>query len=317
MQAMKEQFIQDIIHGLSAEKKRIPSKHLYDEKGSLLFQGIMEQPEYYLTKAEWNIFERKADEIVDQFIKGASSELQLMELGAGDGRKTELLLDALDRRKFPCLYEPADIDPTVLNQLVSRLEGKYDYITINPRPGYNDDALQQISKDHSSVLLFLGSNIGNYTKKEEVELIQRIGAAMKPEDKLLLGADKSKDPNLISAAYDDQNKKTAAFNLNLIHRINEAFETDLNPEDFSFYSYYHPIKREVHAFLVNRTEQSIPLPDGKGAIFLPDWTYIQTEISRKYSKADLEKLGSIAGLSLTHHWQDQNQYFFELLFTKK
>src|SRR6056297_117989 len=314
---MKKQFIQDIISGLRSKRKRIPSKYLYDEKGSLIFQSIMEQPEYYLTPAEWNIFENKANEIVDHFIQGASSELQIMELGAGDGRKTELLLDAMDRRKFPCVYEPVDIDPTILNQLTTRLEGKYDYIRINPRPGYNDDALQHISRDHSSVLLFLGSNIGNYTKREEEELIQRIGKAMKTEDKALIGADKAKDPNLISAAYGDKNKKTASFNLNLIHRINDAFGIDLNPADFCFYSYYHPRKREVHVFLTNRTEQSIPVPNSSEVITLPPWTYIQTEISRKYSIADLEKLGSSAGLSLKYHWQDENEYFYEFLFAKK
>jgi len=313
---MRKDFMQGILEGLKGEKKRISSKYLYDEKGSQLFQQIMEQPEYYLTAAEWNIFEHAATDIIKKVVENASSKLQIMELGAGDGRKTELILDELDKLKFPCVYEPVDIDPSVLYQLVSRIGDKYQFIEIEPRPGYNHEALQHVDKNRTSLIMFLGSNIGNYTRQEEENVMKGIGSAMKPGDQLLLGADKVKDPNIISAAYNDKNKVTAAFNLNLIQRLNKVTSSSLDPNCFEFYSFYHPQQKEVRAFLVNREQQTIHLSDQED-INLPAWTFIQTETSRKYTLEDLKDLGLKSGLHIIEHWEDQKNYFFELLYTKK
>ena len=314
---MNDDFVRNIISGLQKEEKRIASKYLYDEKGSLLFQEIMDQPEYYLTKAEWSIFKAKASAIVELLVSRQSNGLQLMELGAGDGRKTALLLNALDQLGVPTQYEPVDIDKAVLNQLTDRLKSKYRDIQILPRAGYNEDALTKVAKDKKTVILFLGSNIGNYSKPEETALMQRIAGAMKKGDSLLLGADRAKDPKLISRAYNDRNGKTAEFNLNLIRRINQSWDAHLDIDAFQFYAYYHPRKREVHAFLVTNRDQRLALPNKSGSIHLPAWTYIQTEISRKYRLMDLEEMGKNVGLKLDTSWVDPNHYFFELLYTKK
>jgi len=313
---MDNAFLEDIYNGLVDEPRRISSRYLYDERGSQLFQEIMQQPEYYLTRAEWNIFETHAMHIVQQVIDKEKAGLQILELGAGDGRKTELVLDALEAEKFNCVYEPVDIDPSVLHQLKERIKNKYKYVRVQPRPGFNNDALHSISADRTSLVMFLGSNIGNYRKAEERDLIKRIGGAMKKGDYLLMGADKAKDPDLIAAAYNDQAGKTAEFSLNLIHRINEALKHGLDPSVFRFYSFYHPVDREVNAFLINEKEQKVIFPHKNETIELPPWSVIQTEVSRKYTLSDLKNLGKLAELDLIGKWQDGNQYFYELLYRK-
>lgn len=313
---MEQEFIQDLITGLKAETKRIPSKYLYDERGSRLFQKITEQPEYYLTAAERNIFERSATDIINKIKNQAKGSLQILELGAGDGHKTEFLLDEIERLKYPSSYEPADIDPSVLNQLELRLKDKYEFIKIRPRPGYNDDALKEISSETSSLILFLGSNIGNYSKQDEADLIKRIGKAMKSGDQLLLGADRAKSPHVIAPAYNDKNKVTEAFTRNIIHRMNRVLNAKLNPESFEFYSFYDPQDKEVRAFLITKEKQHIAIKDVVD-IILPPWTVIQTETSRKYELEDLIQLGANAGLSLKEFWKDSNEYFFELLYIKE
>ena len=167
---MNNAFLEDIFKGLVDEPRRISSRYLYDERGSRLFQDIMQQPEYYLTRAEWNIFETYARDIVHQIIEKEKPGIQILELGAGDGIKTELILDALEAEKFHCSYEPVDIDPSVLEQLEGRIKGKYKYVSIKPRPGFNDEALRAISTDRSSLVMFLGSNIGNYKKRKRATL---------------------------------------------------------------------------------------------------------------------------------------------------
>lgn len=314
---MEDNFIKDLFQGLTSPHKRIPSMYLYDERGSLLFQEIMEQPEYYLTKAEFNIFRKEAEDIVIHFPHSKNSALQILELGAGDGRKTEILLQALNDLKLPCIYEPVDIDPCVLQQLVNRIQDKYEHISIQPRPGYNEEALQKVNSTNPTVILFLGSNIGNYSKAKETELLNRISKSMKPGDCLLLGADKVKDPKLIARAYNDEEGKTADFNLNLLRRINQALQIDLKEDNFTFYSYYHPKTKEIRSFLVTKDEQVIHFPHRPESVQLAPWTYIQTETSRKYTLQDLNEMGFSADLHLMHEWQDSNQYFYELLYSKK
>lgn len=139
---------------------------------------------------------------------------------------------------------------------------------------------------------------------------------MNKGDYLLMGADKAKDPHLIASAYNDKAGKTAAFSLNLIHRINEALKHGFDPAVFRFYSFYHPVEREVNAFLINEKEQKAIFPPKNEEIKLPPWSVIQTEVSRKYTLSDLKNLGKLAKLDLIGKWQDENKYFYELLYRK-
>lgn len=313
----RSKFEADVLKGLTAEEKRISSKYLYDSRGSAFFQEIMEQAEYYLTNAEREILTTHATDIVNQIKTVKNISFHLLELGAGDASKTEILLDEIERRGLNILYRPVDIDGEVLRQLTQRLSPKYRSIQINPMEGLNDQALASIPQSVPGVIAFLGSNIGNYPEQEGIELLGRIADAMKIGDFLLMGADRKKNPNVIQAAYNDKAGVTAKFNKNILQRINSELDGDISLDAFEFFAYYDIKASEVRSFLVSREDQSFSLGSDRKKIHLSAWEYIQIEVSRKFSLEDLKQMGEEAGLSIKEYWTDSKSLFYEVLYEKK
>lgn len=312
-----EQFAEDVKKGLSQTPKRISSKYFYDEKGSLLFQQIMDLEEYYLTAAEKNIFLHKGDDLAAHIKESMPSAFQIVELGAGDGRKTELLLRNIDRLDLECVYRPADIDSTVLKQLENRLQGSFEKISIQKFHAIHETVLKELEEDDTpTLLMFLGSNIGNYSNEVRNTFIQNISLALKTGDRFLMGVDRKKNPRKIIKAYDDSKGVTKKFNLNLLHRINRELDANIPVDDFIFYPTYNVELGEVRSYLIASQDMTIDIKALEMQVEFKAWEYLHTEISRKYDRQELETFAKKGNLTIEHMWTDDNSDFWVILFRK-
>ncbi|HEX8153538.1 MAG TPA: L-histidine N(alpha)-methyltransferase, partial [Thermoanaerobaculia bacterium] len=228
-------FAADVKQGLSAARKAIPPHHFYDELGSALFAAICELPEYYVTRAETDVFHVYAEEIVS--VIGTPS--RIVELGPGNARKTRLLLDRL---ASPVEYVPLDVDAAMLEVMGRQLIAEYPRLTVSAvcgdfrRPSRAIGALP--AAEGRTVVLFLGSSIGNLEHDPAVALLRDLRSALVPGDAILLGADLRKPKAILEPAYDDALGVTAAFNLNLLQRINRELGGHFDLRSFAHRAFY-------------------------------------------------------------------------------
>ncbi len=314
---MLNTFEQDVIAGLTAKEKSLSSKYFYDDEGSRIFKEIMEMPAYYLSNCEYEILASQA--------AGINQNLQfdepfnVIELGAGDGTKTFKLLQYLLTQKVSFDYVPIDISQEAMNMLTETLNSKLPELNIRPAVGDYFEVLNQLKKTnkHQSLLLFLGSNIGNYANKEAVELMQLFNNSMKPGDKLLMGIDLQKNPQIIHEAYSDSGGITKRFNLNLLKRMNRELGANFEIGQFDFYCYYNPRNGELFSYLVSLAEQEVFLPNTNMKLSFKKNELIWTEQSKKYSFDEIDLLAKQSGFSVVKHFLDSKQYFTDSLLSKQ
>ena len=227
------QFAADVLAGLSGAPKSLSSKYFYDDEGTRLFQEIMKLPEYYLTGCELEIFQTQSDAILNSFLNGNSEidprsairnpqSLDLIELGAGDGTKTAVLVEYFLRQHADISYSPIDISQEAIDALTAKFTSRFPSLKTSARQGDYIKVLESLTngRGRRKILLFLGSNIGNFCRDESIAFFRRLRRVMKSDDLLFVGFDLQKDPHVIANAYDDPGGVTAAFNLNLLRRIN-------------------------------------------------------------------------------------------------
>jgi len=312
---MNNTFAQDILAGLTADKKHLSSKYFYDDNGSLIFQEIMDMPEYYLTDAEFEILSLQSQKIIDnlQF----SQPFNIVELGAGDGFKTFKLLEYLVHNKVAFNYVPIDISQEAMDILTQRLQERLPGLTIKPKVGDYFEILK-VNKEsaYPSLLLFLGSNIGNYKDDDAVKLLKLFHDNMKSGDKLLLGVDLKKNPLIIHKAYSDPHGITKRFNLNLLLRINRELDADFKLDDFDFYCHYNPETGDVKSYIVSLRQQTVTLKKLNKAIYFDYDELIWTELSKKYSLQDIDDLASKAHFKVNTNFLDCKHYFVDSLWEK-
>jgi L-histidine N-alpha-methyltransferase len=308
------QFGEDVVRGLSATPKNLPSRYFYDEKGDRLFQEIMNMPEYYLTNCEYEIFQQQKVDILEAF---DLESFDLVELGAGDGFKTKVLLSHFLHQGVSFRYIPIDISPFVLGQLEKSLTAELPGLVVEPLQGEYQKALQQLSavSDRPKVVLFLGSSIGNFTLKDATRFLQSLRSTLNSGDELLIGFDLKKEPQVILDAYNDPAGITAAFNLNLLSRINRELQGNIQVEQFRHWETYHPITGEARSFLVSTRQQRAWLEAVQFEVRFSAWEAIQVELSQKYSPEEIEGLASASGFSLKRHFLDSKAYFIDSLWT--
>src|SRR5688500_8668921 len=208
------QFAEDVLRGLTSTPKQLSSKYFYDDEGSRLFQEIMRLPEYYPTRAELKIFTEQTDDICNAFTAGADA-IDLIELGAGDGTKTAVLIEHFLKRGTDFTYSPIDISQEANDALSKTFREQFPDLRIEPHTGDYFRVLDSLKNgsDRRKVLMFLGSNIGNFQRDQAVDFFQHLRSVMNGNDRLFVGFDMQKDPRVIVSAYDDPNGVTAAFNL--------------------------------------------------------------------------------------------------------
>ena len=309
--------VADVVRkGLASQPKALPSWLLYDETGDRIFQQIMRMPEYYPTRCEYDILQKNKERLRTHFVKGSSS-FRLIELGAGDGLKTEILLKHFLERQADFTYVPVDISANSLDVLTQRLTAKIPHLRIHPENKSYDQALGDLHQKHKKVILFMGANIGNFTVPEAAHFLKRIALHLQGNDIMLIGFDLKKDPRIIQEAYDDPNGLTADFNLNLLNRLNRELAAQFHPENFVHYPFYDPETGTTKSFLVSTTDQDIYIEALERSFHFGAWESIQTEISQKYSVEMIEKLMALSGLRIQEFFFDNDHYFCDVIVTSQ
>ncbi len=296
-------FLQDVMAGLRATPKRLPSKYFYDERGSQLFDRICLLDEYYLTRCELAIMDHFADEMGQQIGAGA----MLVEFGSGSSVKTRYLLDSLID---PVAYVPVDISCEHLRQASLRLAQDYPKIEVLPVCADFTEHFALPTSRHAathSAVYFPGSTIGNFVPGRAAEVLRRIASVCGAGGGLLIGIDQKKDVATIEAAYNDRHGVTAQFNLNLLKRINRELEADFRLEQFAHRAWYDREMGRVEMHLVARHAQAVSI--GSHVIEFAQGESICTEYSHKYTIDQFAALAATADLTYRKHWTDPNGYF--------
>lgn len=311
-------FADDVLRGLSATPKFLSSKYFYDDEGSRLFQQIMDLPEYYLTRAEFEIFSTKTQEIFQAFTT-ASAEFDLIELGAGDGTKTAVLIDYFLKQAADFSYLPIDISQEAVNSLTEKFKNEFPTLSINPQTGDYFRRLETLKTESKrrKIILFLGSNIGNFSDEQARDFFGQLRHVMNDDDLLFVGFDLQKDPRVILQAYDDAQGVTAEFNLNLLTRINRELGADFNLPDFSHYAIYRPNECAARSFLISRKTQTVHIEALNKSFDFAAWEPIFMEISQKYSLQMIENIAEASGFRVAKNFFDSKHYFVDSLWTTK
>ena len=307
-------FAEDTYKGLTSNPKFLYSKYFYDKEGDKLFQQIMDMPEYYLTNCEFNILKLNAEEIAEKF--NSTKGFDLIELGAGDGKKTKLLLMEMLRKNFDFEYQPVDISQNVLDELSASLESEFPGIRVNPQQGTYFKTLEKLTdyNKRKKVIVVLGSNIGNLRHKEAIRFLRNIAGAMGPDDMLFMGFDQKKHPQKILDAYNDQTGITEAFNKNLLKRLNRELDANFDLDQFMHWETYDPETGTAKSFLVSKTRQEVLLKNIDLKVNFSKWESIHTEISQKYDDGIVEWLAEQAGLEITTAFNDLEKCYKNYIF---
>jgi L-histidine Nalpha-methyltransferase len=304
-------FAQDVACGLTAAQKWLPPKYFYDERGSQLYEQICALPEYYPYRAEMEILSTYAAEIHAEI-----GRLALVEFGSGSATKTRHLLSAYEWAGRPFRYCPVDISQEILWDMAQRLLQEYSHIEI--RAMHADFAGQpeviQAFQLEKKAVAFFGSSLGNFTPEESVAFLRRTAAIMGPEDVFLLGLDLKKSPAILVPAYDDAQGVTAAFNLNVLHRINRELGGQFDPHNFEHLALYNEEQGRIEMHLRSLQAQRVPIVKIAPAVSFAKDETIHTESSYKYSVDEVRDLGYEAHLVLRRTWFDARRYFLLALF---
>ena len=319
----RDQLLQDVIDGLSASDRNLPSKHFYDERGSQLFDQICELDEYYPTRTETAIMRDCGTEIADCIGPNA----RLVEYGSGSSVKTRILLDELTDLAD---YVPVDISDEHLHQTAEKLSKDYPLLTISPVVAdfTQPFELPDCSTEHNrTCIYFPGSTIGNFTWPQAIKLLSamRTVADHGSEDQLesdqregehrgglLIGVDLQKDLDVLEAAYNDSDGVTAEFNLNLLHRINRELDADFDLEQFRHRALYDTDSNRIEMRLTSLQDQRVSLGDYQFDFVQGE--EILTEYSHKYTVEDFAERAANVGWTLRQAWTDEREYFAVMYF---
>lgn len=307
----------DVRRGLSTKPKRFLPKYFYDQLGSQLFEAICLLPEYYLTRAENQILELYADEIVAAFVSNnpstgnSSGEIALMEMGSGSASKTRLIIEALLRKQPELLFIPVDISATALDSSSRILLQSYPQLKIEAYAADYFAGLAELGKTKRArtLALFLGSNISNFDPDEALKFLRALRQVLSEGDALLLGADLKKDKRVLEAAYNDALGVTAAFNLNVLARINRELDADFDLRKFQHRAFYNEELGRVEIYIESLREQTVRIGQLNLEVHFGEGEQIHTENSHKYDLADIEKLAMETGFARAQTWLDKGQQF--------
>lgn len=313
---MDKNFASDLIEGMKSPLKYIPSKYFYDENGSKIFQEIMNMPEYYLTNSEYEILQNNKSSILENFLK-TSSQFNLIEFGAGDGLKTKVLLKHFLYHKTGFTYIPIDISKNILDHLESSFKKEMKELNIKP---INDEyfhalhALKESDEGKKNIVMFLGSNIGNFDTPDAMHFLRSIRTEMNVGDLLFIGFDLKKNPYVILDAYNDKAGITRDFNLNLLKRINYEFDGDFDIESFIHFPVYDPVSGRAKSYLISEKNQKVYLDKLKMTVDFHKSEPIFTEVSQKYDYQMIDNFAKNSGFESIIKYTDKNHYFTDVIW---
>ncbi len=301
--------VRDVRDGLTGMPKQLSPKYFYDERGSELFEEITLLPEYYLTRAERSLLEQRIPEIVR-----AVRPCSLVELGAGSANKTRLIIDEMRSSGCAECYVPIDVSKDFLEATGLQLKADYPDIQITPVVSDITEPFSLPPLASPTLIVFLGSTIGNFPREPAIRLLSHVARTMGPADRFLLGADLRKDPEIINRAYNDAKGVTAAFNLNVLQRLNRELGADFPVSDYEHKAFYSSENHRVEMHLVARNAHNVVIPE-IGEIRLGAGESIRTELSYKYDRPTLEDILKAAGLMI-EKWMPADDGSFALALAR-
>jgi L-histidine N-alpha-methyltransferase len=298
---------EDVRRGLSTQPKRFLPKYFYDQLGSQLFEAICLLPEYYLTRAENEILEHYADEIAVSI----PGDITLIEMGSGSASKTRLIIEALLRKQPELLFIPVDISASALDSSSRILLQSYPQLRIEAYAADYFAGLAELSKEPRgrTLALFLGSNISNFDPDEALKFMRALREVLRDGDALLLGADLKKDKSVLEAAYNDALGVTAAFNLNVLARINRELGGNFDLRAFRHNAFYNEALGRVEIYIESLRDQTVAIEQLEMEVQFHKGEQIHTENSHKYDRNDIAKLASETGFLHGRSWLDSQERF--------
>lgn len=308
-------FAADVSRGLTSQPKRLSPKYFYDELGSQLFEAICLLPEYYLTRAENEIIQRYADEIVGL----VDGHITLLEMGSGTASKTRLIIEALLRKQQSLLFMPVDISASTLESGSRILLQSFPRLRIEAYAAEYFDALEALDKNRRTrtLALFLGSNISNFGREEAPRFLRALRNVLRPGDALLLGADLKKDPAVLEPAYDDVLGVTSAFNLNILARINRELDGNFDLRAFKHRAAYNEEMERVEIHIESTCPQIVSVRKLGLEVEFQIGERIHTENSYKYDLSGITRLAGQTGYIRAHTWLDSQERFSSNLLLAK
>ncbi|HUN28224.1 MAG TPA: L-histidine N(alpha)-methyltransferase [Alphaproteobacteria bacterium] len=305
--AAGDQFPQDVRNGLTAAPRALSSKYFYDDLGSALFDAITYLPEYYLTRAETEILREWGWEIV----RVLEEPVEFLELGSGSASKTRRLIEEALRVQPTLHYSPIDISPDALRVSSTTLVESFPGLRIRAYAGdyFTVLASGALAFERRVLAMLMGSNIGNYEPRAARELIALLSRTLRPGDGLLLGVDRKKDPKTLELAYNDPTGVTAAFDRNLLGRINRELGGTFDLRAFEHVVHYDEKLGCVNSYLQSKGRQQVRIDALDLNITIEDGERIHTESSYKYNDADVAELAIANGFELRKTWTDRASRF--------
>jgi len=307
------EFAADVVYGLNRPgQKELPSKYFYDEIGSALFDVICLLPEYGLSRAGSRMLQRHATDVVAHL----PGQVVVAELGSGSGLKTRWLLEALARRQR-VNYHPIDISGSALSRCQLDI-GQIDMVSVVGFERAYLDGLQEVASrrrtNEKILVLFLGSTIGNFDRPASEDFLRQVRSLLRKEDALLLATDLEKPIHQLLMAYDDPTGVTAAFNKNLLARINRELGGDFDLARFEHVARYDDSERRVEMHLRSTCWQRVAIRQAGFRVYLREGETIWTESSHKYDREEVVRMGECSGFRSAAQWIDQEWPFAQTLF---
>ncbi len=298
---------------LTQPLKAIPPQYFYNDRGSQLFEQICLQPEYYLTNTEIKLLETVAPQLTYY-----TKDCELVELGSGSSRKTNIILDAYQRANLPLKYTPIDISSSILEISAHHLLQLYPSLQVHGIVGTYEEALAHLPPPTLScrLIYFLGSSLGNLNPNQCSIFFAQVYHGLNPGDYFLLGVDLQKEISILEAAYNDSRGVTAEFNLNILSHLNQRFGANFNPKQFRHLAIYNPVAHQIEMYLESLTDQDVYFQGIDFHLSLKEGERILTEISRKFNPIHLTE--DLRGVKFHHvqTWQDEQGWFGLILLQK-
>ena len=317
-ESSNHEFALEILEGLSKTPKELPSRLFYNGRGSELFESITDLREYYLTACEFEIFRAHKEKIAAYLSR---EPFNLIELGSGDGRKTVVLMEYFLKCGLKFRYIPIDISEGAMRSLRVSLEKQLDHqnLVVEGLVAEYFEGINWLVKNdtHRNLVLFLGSNIGNFSHAEAEKFLRHLWYSLNPDDYLLIGCDLKKDPKLLYHAYNDSHGVTSEFNLNLLDRVNEELTADFNRSHFLHQGLYNVSLGAMESYLISTREQTVNIRALGRAFPFRAWEGIHTEFSYKYTPSEIRALAKDTGYEVIDDFSDSKNYYMDSFWKAK
>jgi dimethylhistidine N-methyltransferase len=306
-------FLNHVKEGLSKKPKKISSRYFYDAKGDALFKQIMGLEEYYLPKCEMNIIKNKSKQIA-QDLRKVHQDLQIVELGAGNGTKTKHLISHFEKEFRELEYVAMDISTNVLSINKTEIISQTPRLTYKSLSGNYFETYKDLEDTAMGrLVLFLGANIGNYPTPQAVVFFNFVKSKLKANDHVLVAFDLVKHPRKIIAAYDDKKGITKQFNLNLLARMNRELGANFDLTQFEHFPFYNPLTGITSSQIISLQKTTVTFSDGFSAHF-DAFEAINTEVSKKFFFSDIEEIAEQAQMNIAEYFYDSKKEYVFVLF---